>query len=469
VKIKNGIKLPNPVRYPSIVQQIKWVANPVKYMAKAAQQYPDIFTGRIVGFGDTVVFVNHPQGIQEILTKDRKQFIAPGEFNKIGKPILGDYSIALLDGVSHKRRRQLLMPSFHGERMRSYGQLICNLTISTFRHLPQEKFFSACVVMQDISLQVILQVIFGLYEGERYQKIKHLLTLWLDVFQSPLTSSFLMFPFLQKDLGAWSPWGKFLRLRQQIDDLLYAEIAERRQQPDPNRIDILSMLMSVRDEEGKAMTDQELRDELITLMLASHETTAMSMAWALYWIHHKPEVREKLLQELESLGDSPDPMSIFRLPYLTAVCNESLRFYPVTMLTLPRVVEEPVELLGYSLEPGTVVASSIYLTHHREDIYPEHNQFKPERFLKRQFSPYEFLPFGGGVRGCIGQALAMFEMKLVLATILSRYQLALADQKPERPQRRSFSLVPANGVKMVITGERTRQKPLSALATTSAS
>jgi cytochrome P450 family 110 len=353
--------------------------------------------------------------------------------------------------------------------MRAYGQLICNLSEQVFNQLPREKPFSACVAMQDISLQVVLQAIFGLYEGERYQRIKQLLTLLLDVFQSPLTSSFLMFPFLQKDLGAWSTWGNFLRLRQQIDDLLYAAIAERRQQPDPNRIDILSLMMSARDEEGQAMTDQELRDELITLMFAAHETTAMSMAWAFYWIHYKLEVREKILQELESLGDSSDPMSIFRLPYLTAVCNESLRMYPVTMLTLPRVVEEPVELLGYHLEPGTVVAGSIYLAHHREDIYPEHNQFKPERFLERQFSPYEFLPFGGGVRRCIGQALAQFEMKLVLATILSRYQLALASQKPEPPQRRGVSLAPSTGIKMVITGERKSQKPLAPLATTSAS
>ncbi|MBW4645449.1 MAG: cytochrome P450 [Goleter apudmare HA4340-LM2] len=467
--MKNYKQLPNTLKTPSIVQQIQWIADPVGYMEKGAQQYPDLFTGRIVGFGDTVVFVSHPQGIQEILTNDRKKFTAPGKFNKIGIPIVGNYSIALLEGNTHKERRQLLMPSFHGERMRAYGQLICNLSEQVFTQLPQEQPFSACVVMQDISLQVILQAIFGLYEGERYQKIKRLLASLLDVFKSPITSSFLMFPLLQKDLGPWSTWGNFLRLRQQIDDLLYAEIAERRQQPDPNRIDILSMLMSAQDEEGQAMTDQELRDEVITLMLASHETTAMSMAWALYWIHRNSEVREKLLQELGSLGDSPDYTSIFRLPYLTAVCNESLRMYPVTMLTLPRVVEEPVELLGHLLEPGTVVAGSIYLAHHREDVYPEHNKFKPERFLERQFSAYEFLPFGGGARRCIGQALAQFEMKLVLATVLSRYQLALVDQKPELPQRRGVSLAPSSGIKMVITGDRTSQKPLGTLVTTSAS
>jgi cytochrome P450 family 110 len=463
------MQLPNSLKTPSFFQQIQWVIDPVGYMEKAAEQYPDIFTARIVGFGNTVVFINHPQAIQEILTNDRRKFVAVGELNRILQPFLGDYSVLLLDGDRHKRQRQLVMPSFHGERMQAYGQLICNLTKKLFSHLPLDKPFSARDVTQEISLQVILQSVFGLYEGERCQQLKHLLPLLLDLFRSPLTSSLFFFSFLQQDLGAWSPWGKFLRDRQQIDELLYAQIAERRQQPDPNRIDILSLLMSARDEEGNPMTNRELRDQLMTLILAGYETTATAMAWALYWIHHQPEVREKLLQELDTLGDSPDPMSIYRLPYLTAVCNEALRIYPVVMFSFPRVVQEAVELLGYPLEPGTVVLSSIYLTHHRKDLYPEPEQFKPERFLERQFTPYEFMPFGGGVRRCIGEALAMFEMKLVLATILSRYQLALADYKLEKPQRRGFTLAPANGVKMIIKGRRARQESLATMATASSS
>jgi unspecific monooxygenase len=237
-------------------------------------------------------------------------------------------------------------------------------------------------------------------------------------------------------------------LKQQIDELLFAEIALRREQPDLGRIDILSLLMSAHDLEGKSMSDRELGDEMMTLLLAGHDTTASAMAWGLYWIHQKPQVREKLLQELHSLGDSNDPTSIVHLPYLTAVCNETLRIHPVAMTTFPRVVQEPVELLRHSLEPGTVVIGCIYLLHQREDLYPQSKQFKPERFVERQFSPYEFMPFGGGVRRCIGDALAPFEMKLVLATIVSRYQLALADNRPERPQRRGITLTPANGVKM---------------------
>jgi cytochrome P450 len=462
--MKKQMNLPNPVKTPSFLQRIQWVTDPVGYMEKAAQQYPDIFTAKVVGFGDTLVFVQHPQAIQEILINDRKKFAALGGQNSILLPIVGNNSLLLLEGERHRRQRQLLMPPFHGERMRAYGELIRHLTEKVWSQLPQKQPFFARTVMQEISLQVMLQVVFGLYEGERYQQLKHLLGLFTGLFESPLMSGFLFFPFLQKDLGAWSPWGRFLRQRQQIDEILYAEIAQRRAQTDLNRVDILSLLMAARDEEGQAMTDQELRDELITLLLAGNETTASAMAWGLYWIHRLPEVREKLLQELDSLGDSPDPMSVVRLPYLTAVCNETLRIRPVVMLTFPRVVQEPVELLGHQLEPDTIVLGCMYLTHQREDLYPQPKQFKPERFLERQFSPYEFMPFGGGVRRCIGEALAVFEMKLVLATILSRYQLALTSNQPEQPQRRGVTLAPSGKVKMIITGERERVESPRAVA-----
>ncbi|MBW4645421.1 MAG: cytochrome P450 [Goleter apudmare HA4340-LM2] len=468
------MQLPNLLQTPSFFQKLQWVADPVGYMEKAVQQHPDIFTASVIGFGNSMVFVNHPQSIQEILTNDtsgsalragRKKFAAPGKQNKILEPLLGSYSIIMLDGDRHRRRRQLVMPSFHGDRMRAYGELICELTEQVLNQFPENQTFSARGAMQEISLQVIIQSVFGLYEGERCKKLKHLLASMMDLFRSPLSSSFLFFPFLQKDLGPWSPWGKFVRDRQQIDQLLLAEIAERREQPDPNRIDILSLLMSATDEAGNPMTDQELRDELMTLLFAGHETTATAMAWGLYWMHKKPEVREKLLQELDNLGDAPDPMSIFRLPYLTAFCNETLRIYPVAMLTFPRIVQEPVELLGHALEPGTIIVGCMYLVHHREDLYPNSQEFQPERFLERQFSPYEFMPFGGGARRCLGEALALFEMKLVLATILSRYELALADHQPEIPRRRGVTLAPARGVKMVVTGKRSRQESELSLVT----
>jgi cytochrome P450 family 110 len=450
--------LPNPVKSPAFFQRVQWVVNPVGYMENAAIEYPDIFGARIIGFGDSVVFVNHPQAIQEILTNDRKKFSAPGKYNSILQPLIGDYSVIMLDGENHRKRRQLIMPPFHGDRMKSYGDLIVNLAKKVMDAIPLNQHFLARSAMQEISMQVILQSVFGLYSGTRCQQLKDLMGKMSDIFKSPFSSSFLFFPFLQKDLGAASPWGRFLRQRQQIDNLLYTEIAERRENPDPKRIDILSLLMSVCDESGQGLTDQELRDELMALLFAGHETTATAMAWGLYWSHYLP-VREKILEEVDALGNNSDPMNIFRLPYLTAFCNETLRIHPVAMLTFPRVAQEQVEILGCRIQPDTILFGCIYLLHHREDLYPQSNQFKPERFLERQFSAYEFMPFGGGVRRCIGEALAMFEMKLVIATILSNYQLSLVESQPEIPCRRGVTLAPAKGVKMVITEKgKIRQK-----------
>ncbi|WP_392532898.1 cytochrome P450 [Nostoc sp. C117] len=461
------MQLPNRLKTPSILQKLQWIIDPVKYMESAVQKYPDIFTGEVIGFGDTLVFINDPQAIKEILTNDKKKFVASSKENGILQPIVGDHSLMMLDGEYHKQRRQLLMPCFHGERMRAYGQLIIHLTENIFSPLPLNKPLSAHSAMQEISLQVILQAVFGFYEGERCQQLKYLIpNLVMELFRSPLISSFLFFRFLQQDLGSLTPWGKFLRLREQVDELLYAEIAERRQNLLPDRIDLLSLLMSAKDATAEGMTDPELRDELINLMVSGHETTATAIAWGLYWILKKPKVYERVLDELDSLGDSPDPMKIFQLPYLTAVCNETMRIYPIGIMTLPRVVQEPVEILGHQLEPGTKVIGCIYLAHQRPDLYPQPKEFKPERFLERQFSPYEFLPFGGGARGCIGQALATLEIKLVLATIISKYQMVLADQHPEKPKRRGVVVGPGNGVKIVITGQRIRQQSPTAMVTT---
>jgi cytochrome P450 family 110 len=354
----------------------------------------------------------------------------------------------MLDGDRHRRRRQLVMPPFHGDRMRSYGQLIQDLTIAAFDSIPLNKSFEARSITQDISLNIILKAVFGLSEGDRFSTLKQLMSQIADLFQSPLSSAVLFYPLFQQDLGPWSPWGKLRRDRQNLDDLIYREIAERRLEQEIDRIDILSLLMAAKDEMDQPLTDQELRDELMALLFAGHETTATAMAWALYWTHHHPEIRTKLLKELATLGDNPEPIDIFKLPYLTAVCNETLRIYPVAMLTFPRQVETSTSLLGYSLEPGQIVVGCIYLVHHREDLYPNSYEFKPDRFLDRQFSPYEFMPFGGGARRCVGEALAMYELKLVLAKVLSRYQFELVDSTPEPARRRGVTLAPGNGVKL---------------------
>jgi cytochrome P450 family 110 len=308
--------------------------------------------------------------------------------------------------------------------------------------------------MQNISLEVIVQIVFGLSEGERYQQLKPLLADWLNTTDSPLRSSILFLPFLQQDWGGWTPWGQMKRRQKQIHDLLQAEIESRRTKGFDGRTDVLSLMMIARDDSGQAMSDEELRDELLTILFAGHETTATSLAWAFYQLHQYPNVREKLLQELDSLGENPSPMEIAKLSYLSAVCQETLRMYPVIPILFPRIAKSAIKIAGYEFDAGTTFMPSIYLVHYREDLYPNAGQFQPERFLSHQYSPSEYFPFGGGNRRCLGYALAQLEMKLVLATVLSKYKLAIAETKPVKMQRRGFTLAPVGGVRMVMTGKR---------------
>ncbi|NET24669.1 cytochrome P450 [Okeania sp. SIO1I7] len=446
-------QLPGP-KAPALIQLLQWVAKPLTFMEKCAKEYGDAFQ---IKLNYPMVFISHPKAIEEILKTNPKQFDS-GYGNKLLAPLVGDNSLLLLDGDRHQRHRQLLMPPFHGERMQAYGKLICAIAEKVASKWVVGQPFSMRESTQEISLKVILQAVFGLEEGQRYDKLEKLLNSVLESLASSWKASALFLKFLQIDLGSWSPWGKFLRERQEIDELVYAEIAERRQKLDPKQTDILTMLLLARDEAGEAMSDGELHDELITLLLAGHETTATALAWAFYWIHRQPEIYNKLLSELEDLGDHPDPMAVIKLPYLNAVCCETLRIYPVAIITSARITKSPITIMGQAYPEGTALAPCIYLTHHREDLYPEPEKFKPERFLERQYSAYEFLPFGGSSRRCIGAAFAMFEMKLVLATILKRYSLALLEKRSLETVRRGVTIAPAGGVKMVMTGKRMSQK-----------
>ncbi|SRR5579883_1424708 len=444
-------KLPDGPQTPSLIQTLQWMLRPIEYMEACSKRYGDIFTLRIGPVFKPQVFVSNPQAIGQIFTTDPKQ-LDSGEAAGIKLPILGQQSLLALEGKPHQRQRKLLTPPLHGERMLAYGELIRDITKQVTDKWQVGEPFSVLPSMQAISFEVILKAVFGLDQGPRYEKLKELLIAQLNPKRPIVAALMFLFPALQRDLGSWSPWGIFLRRKQQVDELIYAEIRERKEQPGSSRNDILSLMMSARDEVGEPMTDEELRDELITMLVAGHETTATALAWALYWIHHRPEVREKLLQELDSLGENPDPNIILRSPYLNAVCSETLLLYPVAMLALNRVVKSPLGMMGYQLDPGTLVVPCIYLTHHREDLYPQAKQFKPERFLERQFSPYEYLPFGGGNRRCIGMAFALFEMKMVLATVLSTWRMELADTKPLKPVRKGALLGPQQGVQMVVRG-----------------
>jgi len=454
------MKLPDGPQIPAFLQLIQWIARPLEVLETSAQRYGDVFTLRLAG-NKPIVFLSSPEAIQEIFTAAPEQFDV-GRGNDILRPLLGEQSLLMMDGDRHQRQRRLLIPPFHGDRMRAYGKLICDITEQVISQWKIGEPFSVRSSMQEISLRVILQAVFGLHEGKRFAELEQLLCSVLEVVGSPLGSSLLFFRSLQRDLGEWSPWGRFVRQKQQINQLIKAEIQERRQQPDLSRTDILSLLMSTRDENDQPMTDVELLDELMTLLFAGHETTASALTWALYWIHSLPEVHDRLRSELDKVVDNADLSEISRLPYLNAVCQETLRIYPVAMITFPRIVKSPLQLMGYQFEPDTTLASCIYLTHHRQDLYPEPYKFKPERFLERQFSPYEYLPFGGSNRRCIGMAFAQFEMKLVIATVLSRFEMAIAqssryanaDKRPVRPVRRGVTLAPSVGNWLVATNQR---------------
>lgn len=437
---------------------LRFILNPMSFMEACAKRYGDIFTLQLK---TPVVLVSNPQAIQQILTSDTKEFTAPSTGNKPFEPLMGKHSVIMASGAAHRRQRQLLMPPFHGDRMRLYVNTISEITDKIMSRQQVGKPFCVREAMQSITMRIIMQAVFGLYEGDRTAELERLLGLILEAGgSSPLNVAFLIFPFLQRDLGPFSHWGKFLRDREQVNQLIYAEINERREQPDATRTDILSLLMAAQDEAGEPMTNEELRDELMTLLVAGHETTATALTWALYWIHKLPAVREKLLAELDSIGENADINAIIKLPYLNAVCCETLRIYPVAIFTFRREVQTPVSLCGHKLEPGTAVMGSIYLTHHREDLYPESKQFQPERFLERQFSAYEYLPFGGGARRCIGMAFAQMEMKVVLYKVLCSLDLALVGDADVRPKRRGLVTGPDKSVQMVVKGKREVSYPI---------
>ncbi|MEO1619978.1 MAG: cytochrome P450 [Cyanobacteria bacterium J06632_3] len=449
-------KTTTPVQKPKgfgPLRRIEWILSPVTYLERTKEETPDFFEEDSLGFGvGPTVITSHPEAVQYILSRDRKAFRAPGEFNRILSPFIGTRSVIMLSDQEHKVRRQLLTPAFHGERLDVYGQLICEVTRSLAQTLTVDQAFPIRELTQQISLKVIARVVFGFTDGPRLAEILSTLTQTADSVGSPASAAMLFFDWLQKDLGKWSPWGRFLHNRRQIDELIYAEIRDRKNNPSTTRTDILSMLMDARTESGEALSDTELRDELMALLLAGHETTATAMAWAMYWIHKEPGVKDKILAEIASLPPDASPTAIASLPYLTAVCKETLRRSPVAMFTFPRVAQTTVEILGRQFEPGTTFLGCIFLTHQREDLYPDHRAFRPERFLDRKFSPYEFIPFGNGARRCVGEALAQYEFKLAIATLLTEYTFELADDIPEKPSRRGVTLAPARGVPMIFKG-----------------
>lgn len=435
----------------SLIQTLQLIANPINFFDNCTNKYGDTFSLQVLGVNSPpVVFFSSPQAINDCFAIPAQKL----DFKKathVFKPLFGSDSIVFQEGKSHNRQRQLLMPTFHGDRLKSYGDTICNITKDVTGSWKVDDIVSMQEVMPDITLQIILQVVFGITPGERYEKLRKLLTALLNDITKPWYSSLFFFPPLQKDLGKWSPWGNYLRRREEVDKLIYAEISERRLNNENLGEDILSLLMSASDEAGEKMTDKELRDQLVSLLLLGYETTSGVLAWLFYMIHSHLEVQDRVVKELESLDNSLDsnsPEKIVKLPYLSAVCSETMRLHPIALICTPRMALDKVEVAGEKFNSGTVLVPCIYLAHRQESTYQKPDKFIPERFLDRKFSAFEYLPFGGGYRGCIGSAFAVYEMKLILATILSSFQLELVDKKPVKPVRRGITIVPSGGVSM---------------------
>lgn len=423
------------------------IFRPLPTLERYRNRYGDIYYSPTFASFPPFIVIGNAEGVEALFTADPELFDTASS-NAAFKPLLGEQSILQFDGETHKKRRKLLMPSFHGQRLQSYGEIITNITQSVISGWQKDDIFSMRKASQEITLSVILQAVFGISQGDKYQSLKEQLANYLDLFNSPIYTTTLFLPFLQKNWGKWSPWGNFIYQRDKVYELLSQEIDKRGTETEGE--DILSLLLSTVDEEGEHLSKKEVMSELMTMLFAGHETTASSLAWAFYWLHSHPEIYHNLKDELDTINIDSDPMEIAKLPYLSAVVSETLRIYPIALFTFSRTLKTSWEFMGYSLEKGMSLTPCISLLHHHPDIYPNSKQFKPERFLERQFSPYEFIPFGGSNRRCLGYALALYEMKLVLATVLKQVDLKLVNSQPILPIRRGFTTSPQGGVKMQV-------------------
>jgi cytochrome P450 len=438
-----SLMLPPGPRIPKLVSTMMWMRDPFGLMDRCAKRFGEPYTMNLAGFAPIVVAYT-PETVKEIFADDGETFAA-GRFNKALAPLLGDKSVLMLDGAEHLRHRRLLLPPFHGERMKAYGEVMLAAADAQIDAWRQGEIFALHPHMQEITLRVIIRTVFGFEEGPRFDEMMRRMKRILDLAAWPP----LLIPAMQVDLGPYSPWGKFRRAVAFGDEYLYEAIAERRA-TGARGTDVLSLLLDARDEEGKPMSDAELRDELTTLLIAGHETSATALAWAVRWTLGTPGLAHRLRTDIEEANraDGTKMLSAARaaeLPLVDAICREALRLNPVIPF-VGRILERPARVAGYDLPEGTPVVCSIYLAQRRPEAYPDPTRFDPSRFLGKKVSASEFFPFGGGMRRCIGMSFALYEMRIVLARIFERVQLSLASKRPIRPERRSITLMPSEGL-----------------------
>ena len=424
----------------------QWIAQPIPFLERASQRYGDVFTVHFpIG---TVVFIADPAVIKQVFTGDPDTFHA-GEANATPlEPLMGRHSVLLLDGKEHMRQRKLMLPSFHGERMQGYGEVMREVAEEEIARWPVGEPFGLRPRTQEITLQIIMRTVFGIDDAERLARLGERLSSMLDIGMQSRALAAIALPQVRRTIGR-GIWKRFLALRDAADAEIYDVIARRRRATDvEDRNDVLSILLQARDEEGRALTDNELRDELMTLLVAGHETTATSLAWAFELLLRHPPQLARLQAEIEN-GDEDGE-------YLDAVIKETLRIRPVVPGVI-RKLTAPIQLAGHEIPAGMRVAPNIYLTHRRPDVYPEPEQFRPERFIERAAETYSWIPFGGGVRRCLGAAFATYEMKVVIPAILRAVRMRAVTEEPERIRRRAVTFVPEHDGTVVVEEFRRRR------------
>ena len=434
----DGADVPPGPRFHALLQSIALMRFRHQWIPHLHRKYGDVFSIKILPEGRWLVFFNRPEHVREIFSGDPEVFHA-GKGNSILGPVMGEHSLLLVDSSQHKRARKLLMPAFNGHALRGYESLVEGLAKAEVGSWSEGSAFRSLDRMNALTLEVILQVVFGVSDEHRLGQLRPLVNRTVNV--SPAVFLGWGFPRLQR-LG---PWRRAFENQVALDRVIYAEIAERRQVADlASRSDVLSQLLLVRDEEDPAdtgLTDEELRDQLVTLLLAGHETTATALAWTLHELAKDP-VQERKARDAATRGDDD---------YLEAVLKESMRLHPVIPMVV-RHLMKPATIGGVELPAGANVAASIILAHSAEDSHTDHAAFRPERFLEGEVATNTWIPFGGGVRRCIGAGFSLMEGVVVLREVLSAYDVTLPTGAREEPKVRNITSVPRHGARIVVHG-----------------
>jgi cytochrome P450 family 135 len=441
--------LPPGPRSPAVVNSLRFAYRPLAVLREWRRRFGDVFTVRLLGFG-AGVYVADPEAIRELFTGDQSDLKA-GEANSFMEPVLGAHSVLVLDGPEHLRQRKLLLPPFQGSRVAAFREVIRDVAEREIAGWRPGAELVLRERMRALTFEVICRAVFGVTQPDRVERLREPLVAVVD--SSPL---FMVSRAARADLGPLSPGGRFVRRLRAADAVLHEEIERRRREPDlAERSDVLSLLLRARDEHGEAMTSSELRDELFTMLAAGHETTATGLAFAFELLLRNPCVLARLREELEAGEDDA---------YLDAVVKETLRLRPV-LDAAERTLTAPRSVAGWELPAGVKVYPGIALVHMREDLYPRAREFRPERFLDEGAESYSWLPFGGGIRRCIGAALAQAEMAEVLRIAVPAVQLRPLRERPDPVVLRGITLAPRHGVRVTVerSASPARRAPVAAV------